>query len=210
MPERQRGIVDTPDACVPIAPPAASTYGTVHGLTLLNNTSFDAHFRVMKGGQVVTSVLAIPKNASVQIRTENSYAVTASAIVDGNVYTSAPMSMDGSGSFQAQVIQNTAGSSTVFDMVKVASSRPDQLQFEKTCLSDVTFTISRDGKALQNITVTDSFTQACLALSDTYSISAVINGVTTEPVTTDNVNATIRAADDPSAPGNSYFTLELR
>lgn len=179
-------------------------------ITLLNNTSFDAHFRVMKGGQVVTSVLAIPKNGSVQIRTENSYAVAASAIVEGNVYTSAPMTVDGSAGFQAQVIQNMAGSSTVFDMAKVASSRPDQLQFEKTCLSDVTFTISRDGKALQNITVNDSFTPVFVALSDTYSISAVINGVTTEPVATDNVNATIRATDNTSAPANSYFSLELR
>lgn len=178
-------------------------------ITLLNTTSFDAQFKVLKGEQVVVSLPAIPKNGSVQIPTGNNYTVTASTTIDGNVYTSAPISVDGGAGFLAQVIQNKLQQTYIFDMKKVANTKPNQLQFEKTCLSDVIFTISKDGQPLQSIAVSDSFMQSSLTLSDTYTISAVINGVTTDVTTTSNVNATITATDDTAAIDKSYFTLEL-
>lgn len=176
-------------------------------ITLLNTTSFDAHFRVMKGEQVVTSVLAIPQNASVQIRTGNQYTVTASTTIDGNVYTSAPMSVEGNAGFLAQVIQDKLQQTATFNVVNTANASLTELQFERTCLADVLFTISRDGKPLQNIVLRDSVMQSTLTLSENWSISAVINGITTGTVTTGDMNARIRATQGDSMVDT--FRLEL-
>jgi len=178
-------------------------------ITLLNTTDFDAQFHVRKGDQVVVSLPVVEPNGTVMIPTNNEYEVTAQATIDGNTYTSAPIKVDGVACFLARVIQHKSQQTYIFDMQKGASTAPNQLQFEKTCLPPVIFTIFKDGKPLQNVVVNDSFMIESLTLSDTYSISAVVNGITTDVTTTNNVNAKITSANASASAGKGYFTLLL-
>lgn len=178
-------------------------------ITLHNTTDFDAQYTVLKGEQVVVSLPAVEPNGSVVIPTSNQYLVTAQTTIDGNTYTSAPIKVDGAARFLARVIQHRSQQTYIFDMQKVPASKPNQLQFEKTCLPTVVFTIIKDSKPLQSISVSDSFMYSSLTLSDTYSISAVVNGITTDVTTTNNPNASITAADATASADKGYFNLVL-
>ncbi|SDF58456.1 MULTISPECIES: hypothetical protein [unclassified Duganella] len=178
-------------------------------IILNNTTKYDAQFTVLKGDQVVVSLPAVEPQGSVSIPTENEYMVTAQATIDGNTYTSAPLKVDGAARFQARVIQHRSQQTYIFDLVKSASTKPNKLQFEKTCLPTVIFTIVKDGKPLQAISVSDSFLAQELTLSDTYTISAVVKGITTDVTTTNNPNAKVTAIDATASADEGYFSLLL-
>lgn len=178
-------------------------------IILNNSTKFPAQFTVMKGQQLVENLPGVAPGASVSIPTNNTYTVTASTTIENNVYTSAPLTVDGTMGFQAQVIQDSKQGTYVFNMVEVPSTAPNQLQFQKTCLNDATFSISKDGSFLQAINVSDNFNSVNLTLSDTFSIVAVVNGVTTSAVETGSANATVTAIIDTAKHEAGYFTLTI-
>ncbi len=106
-----------------------------------------------------------------------------------------------------QITQDSSQQVYVFQMIEIASSEPNELQFKKTCLPDVVFTIYKDNIALQTITLTNRVMKKSLKLDDTFYISAIINGVTTDVTTTNNPNATITAVNDTSSAVQGYYTL---
>lgn len=178
-------------------------------ITLINQTVFDAQFFVQKGEQVVASLLGLGPGGRVQVSATSEYEVAAQTSIGGNVYTTAPVSVDGAACFLAQVLQNKSEQTYVFDMKKFAPTAPNQLQFEKTCLAPVIFTIFKDGKPLQAIAVNDSFMCSSLALSDTYSIYAVVNGITTDIASTDNPNSIVTVVHANASDDVGYLALEL-
>ncbi|RDZ28143.1 hypothetical protein [Lysobacter silvisoli] len=178
-------------------------------ITLRNTTQYIAQFVVRKGGQVIARLPGIEPNAQMVVPTEGTYQVTAMTIIDGNTYTSAPMDVTGAVSFLAQVLQVREQGTYEFDVVQGYSTRPDQMQFQKTTLAPVTFTIDKDGVPMQAVVVPDSFTMQTLDISDTFYVYAVVNGVTTATVSTTNLNAQVTATSDTSTLEQGYFTLEI-
>lgn len=178
-------------------------------LILRNNTAFIAQFVVSRGQQVIARIPGLAPGAQLQVPTAAVYQVVATTVIEGNTYTSAPLEVTGAAGFLAQVRQHAAQGTYQFEAVQVASTRPDELQFRKTSLSPVTFTIARNGVMLQTLVVANSFQMVTLNIGDTYSIFAVINGVTTDTVTTTDPDATITAIADTSGLEFGYVTLQV-
>lgn len=178
-------------------------------ITLRNTTDYIAQFVVRKGGQIIARVPGIAPNAQMVVPTEGSYEVTAMTMIDGNTYTSAPMDASGAVSFLAQVLQVRQQGTYEFDVVQGYSTRPDQMQFQKTTLGPVTFTIDKDGVPMQAVVVADSFAMQTLDISDTFYVHAIVNGVTTDTVSTANPNAEVTATTDTSTLEQGYFTLDI-
>ena len=178
-------------------------------LTFRNHTDFVAQFVVYRGEQVITRLPGLAPGAQLLVPVTDTYQVTATTVIEGNTYTSAPLDVTGAAGFIAQVRQVSAQGTYAFEVVQVPSSRPDELQFQKTTLNPVTFTISRNGVMLQSVVVPNSFEIKTLNIADTYSIYAVINGITTDMVRTTNPGATITVVADTSLLLEGYFTLEV-
>ena len=176
-------------------------------MTFHNKTDYIAQYVVMKGEQVVARLPGIPSNAKIQVPTDSAYQVVATAIVAGNTHITAPLDVNGATGFKAQVIQLRAQGSYGFDMVETPSLNAGQLQFQKTCLMPVTFQILMNGHVLQSVVVTDDFKTKALDIGDTYSIFAVINGITIDTVSTTDPGATITAIADDTIMEYGYFTL---
>ncbi len=178
-------------------------------LTFCNSTKFIAQYVVKKGDQVVARLPGIAPNASMTVPSNNSFDIVASTVLEGNTYTSAPVTVSGATKFLAQVKQHAAQGTYDFEVVTLPSSSATQMQFEKTSINPVTFAISQNGVPLQSVVVQNSFVLNTLTIGDVYSIIAVINGVTTDMSQTSNPNATVTAITDTSDLEAGYFTLVI-
>jgi hypothetical protein len=176
-------------------------------LTFLNTTPYIAQFVVYKGEQIVARLPGIAPNAQLQVPSDDTYQVVASTILEGNVYTSAPATVSGAMGFVAQVKQNNQQGTYDFEMKVQASNSADQMVFQKTTINPVTFTISKNGVQLQSVVVQNSFLVKTLQIGSTYSMYAVINGVTTGTTQTTNANAVITAQMDDTDLESGYFTI---
>ncbi|WP_206956670.1 hypothetical protein [Trinickia acidisoli] len=178
-------------------------------LTLLNETAYVAQFVVFNGDLITARVPGIAPGAQLQVPTDSTYQITATTIIDGNTYSTAPLDVSGAVSFLAQVKQNRQQGTYDFEVQMGPSTVADRMEFQKTTIGPVTFTIAKNGVPLQTVVVTNSFVTKTLKLSDTHAVYAVINGVTTDTVTTNDPNATVRALLDTSNLEFGYFTLSV-
>lgn len=178
-------------------------------MTLRNRTDYIAQYVVKKGQQIVARIPGIAPGATMTVPTDDTYEVTATAVIDGNTYTSAPLDVSGSMGFLAQVVQVQAQGTYEFNVLETPSRNPGQLQFQKTCLSSVTFTITKNGKPLQSVVVPNSFELVTIDIGDVFSIYAVVNGVTTDTSITTNPNAIVTVIEDTSDLEYGYFTLVI-
>jgi len=67
----------------------------------------------------------------------------------------------------------------------------------------------KNGVLLQRVVVSNSFEMVSLTIGGTFSIYAVINGITTATLTTVNPNVGVTAVQDTSDLEFGYFTLVL-
>jgi hypothetical protein len=178
-------------------------------ITLKNATKSIAQYVVKKGDQVVARLPGIEPGSSITVPTTAVYQITASTILNNNTYKSTPIDVTGSAGFLAQVLQVPDQGTFTFDVQESPIAVAGKLVFQKTSINPVTFTISKDGKALQNVVVNDSYTAVTLNIGDTYYIYAVVNGVTSSTISTGNPNATVTAIEDTSDLEEGYFTLQL-
>lgn len=178
-------------------------------LTFSNSTDYIAQFVVNKGDQVVARLPGIAPGASLAVPSNNSFTVVATTVLEGNTYTSSPLTVSGATKFLAQVKQHVNQGTYDFEVQQLDSSSSTQMQFEKTTINPVTFSISQNGVFLQSVVVPNSFVLCSLNISDTYSIYAVINGVTTDVSTTTNANAKVTAVTDTSDLEAGYYTLVI-
>ncbi len=92
-------------------------------LTFINNTNFIAQFIVLKGEQVVARLPGVAPQAKLQIPSDDAYQVTATTILGGNTYTTAPQTVSGAMGFVAQVKQNVAQGTYDFEMKSRSEQR---------------------------------------------------------------------------------------
>jgi hypothetical protein len=178
-------------------------------LTFRNHTDFVAQFVVYRGEQVIARLPGLASGEHFAVPTAAVYRVVATTVIEGNTYTSAPLDFTGAARFVARVRQSSAQGTCEFEVVEEASTRPDQLQFQKTTPGPVTFSLSSNGVVLQNVVVTDSFQTKTLQTAQEWTAYAIVNGITTGTVTTTNPGATITAVADTSARQEGDFTLEV-
>lgn len=181
----------------------------MNSLTLRNNTKYISQYVIRKGEQIIARIPGIAPGAMMTVPTESTFEVIATAVINGNTYTSAPLDVSGAMGFLAQVVQVSSQGTYEFNVVEVPSKDPNQLQFQKTCLSPVTFTIMKNGQPLQAVVVSKSSNADSIDISDTFYIYAVVNGVTTDTSVTSNPNANVTAIEDTSDLEYGYFTLRV-
>jgi len=186
-----------------------SNMSNMSNMTLCNKTEYVVQFVVKQGQLAVARLPGIEPNTVMLVPIENAYEVTATAIIDGNTYTSAPLDVSGPTGFLAQVLQVRSQGTYEFNVEEIPSRNPNQLQFQKTCLSPVTFTITKNGRPLQTVVVSDSFEVQTVNIGDTFSIYAVVNGVATDTLVTSTPTVTVTALMDTSDLEHGYATLEL-
>jgi len=177
-------------------------------ITLQNNTDYIAQFHVRKGKQVIERLPGLDPHGKAVVPTTSSYMVTATTTIDGNTYTTAPQTVEAGMRFLAQIKQSNNQGTYDFEMVKMPGSRNNELQFEKTTLSPVRFDISKNGKFLQSVDVSEATNLVPIEIGDMFYIYAVINGVTTQTIATSDADANIVARDDTSDLDLGYFTLQ--
>lgn len=178
-------------------------------LRLVNKTSYPAQFVVRRGDLVLARIPGLAPGGQVLIPVDATYQVTAAMVLDGNTYISAPQDVLAGCCFLAQVLQDRAQGGYVFSLVPGRSDQAQALQFQKTSLAPVTFTISRAGRPLQTLVVNDSFQRETILIGHEFTLQAVINGITTDAVTTANPDACIQAIEDQSDPAFSYLGLRV-
>ena len=178
-------------------------------LKFVNNTSFIAQFVVHKGEQVVARLPGVAPHANMSVPSDDIYQVTATTILEGNTYTTAPVQVSGAKNFIAQVKQNYQQGTYDFEMKVDASAVADKMVFQKTTIAPVTFNILKDGKHLQSVVVEDSFRVKTLQIGTTYTVYAVVNGVTTDVIPTSDPDAVITAELDDTQLEAGYFTLAV-
>ena len=176
-------------------------------LTFRNATRFIAQFVLMKGDLVVARLPGMAPQAEIEVPSDEHCEVRAVATLENCIHRSAPVQVEGASSFLAQVVQDPVQGACSFQLVVGPAAAADQMVFQKTTLGPVTFNISKNGKLMQSVVVPDSFVTKSLAISDTCSIYAVINGVTTGRVTTGDPSATITAVTDNADLEAGYFNL---
>lgn len=178
-------------------------------LTFKNTTQYIAQFVVKKGDLVVARLLGLAPNGEIDVPPDDIYDVQAVTVIDGNTYKSAPLQIQGAASLLAETTQDATQGCAEFRLVASPAEAGNQLSFAKTTLGPVTFELSKQGKLMQTVVVPDSFQPKTLALSDSYSIYAVLNGVTTNLVTTSHPAATITAISDDATAEAGYFSLVI-
>lgn len=168
-------------------------------LTLRNNTPFPAVYVVKKGQQTIARTPGLAPGGELRVPGTQTHTVVATTVIEGNTYTSAPITVSGAAGFLAQVLQHAPQGTYLFEMQEIPSRGPDRLEFQTTTTSPVTFTISLQGTYLQTVFVKDAFNVVTVSLAGTYSIYAIINGITTEVVQTDDADAVVTAIESTSA-----------
>ncbi|MCI0150215.1 hypothetical protein KNO81_30515 [Paraburkholderia sediminicola] len=178
-------------------------------LTFLNKTMYPAQFVVHKGQQVVARLPGVAPGAELQVPADDAFQVSASTILEGDTYTSAPASVSGPMAFLAQVVENAQQGTYDFEMKVESSTAADQMVFLTTTINPVTFTISKSGVSLQSVVVQNSLEVETLTIGNDYTIFAVINGVTTGPVRTSDPNSVVTAVLNDFDLESGYFTLNV-
>lgn len=178
-------------------------------LTFRNQTRHIAQFIVKKGQLILARLPGVAPQTEILVPSDEVYTVIATTIIDGNTYSTAPAAVTGAAEFLAQVKQDAQQGTYEFQMLVESSPRADQMRFQKTTIGPVTFTISKNGTPLQSVVVPNSSVTEAVAINDSYSAYAVINGVATETVQTPNPNAVITAIVDDTGLDGGYFTLTV-
>lgn len=178
-------------------------------MKLFNKTDHVAQFVVKKGTQTIARIPGVVAGGSMEIPTTDTYQVRASIVLDNNTYISAPHKAVPGKHFLAQVLQISSEGTYDFNIVETDGDAPDALVFEKTTIAPVTYTILKNGKPLQKVTVADNYDKKVLHVGSTYYIYSVINGVTTATISTNDPDANVSALNNTSTLEADFFHLEL-
>ena len=178
-------------------------------ITLLNTTKHPAQIKVTKGDLVIVFMPSLKPGQTVVVPTTDTYDVVASTTIDGNTYSSAPMTVTSATSFLARVVQDYSQGTYVFDVQQSSSTDSSQMQFQSSWRDTVTFTLSKDGKTLQNVVCADAFNMQLLQLGDTFTFQAIVDGVTTDIQESDDPNTVCTAVNDTTMRNAGFYTINL-
>ncbi len=186
---------------------AAPCLSSASEMILRNNTVFIAQYVIRKGDVIIARIPGITPGAQLNIPTTDAYQVTASTIIDGNTYISSPMTLEQAADLRATLRQEHSGAYT-FGLEHSPQSQLNTIILENSLVNPVQFTLSLNGRPLQSIVLNANESQK-VNIESIFHIYAIIDGVTTDLVSTTNPNAVITATENTSIPESGYFTLEV-
>lgn len=181
------------------------------GLILANKTSAGAQFFVKQGDIVLDRVPTVPANAAMYLPTEDHFEVVASTIIDGNQYMTAPVPLDISraSNLTVQMVQNKEQGTYSFVLDPQPGSALNKLKVRNTLRTPVRLTLIKDNRRVQSVVV-EAGNGLSLSIEKVFKIYAVINGITTDVVTTTNPNSSITAEPSETSQGMEMYNLVVR
>ena len=163
--------------------------------TALNTTTFPGMLVINKGvpggpSNMFGRVAVAASGGTAIIPTTESYAVIASITMeDGNTYTSSPMTLpNGCQNLTAQML--VTGGTFTFQVLTAAGTTPNQFTLVNTCRQPVTFNITATPASPQGVpiltsaVVVNQLDTVGVSTVETYTFQGIINGITTETLTT--------------------------
>lgn len=178
-------------------------------ITFLNSTGFDATCVVLdKARTDAVNVLVAPQHFA-QLSTAHRYTVVAEHVVHGVVRRSVPVTVTGGAKFFASAIHDPSQKADVLTIEHVPDAGSKVLRFHVDGLAPVDFMIERDGAAFRTITTSDARSEYAVQIDESYTIFAVVNGITTDEVSTTNANALVTVASIDGASLSWGYRLQV-
>ena len=168
-------------------------------IILKNNTSVSALIYMFQGTTLSGRIPVGANGGSVMVPTTNSYSVTGTITMDdGNTYVTAPASFSSpSQNVLAQVFQNEG--TYTFQLLTTSGTTPSAITVSNSCKYPVQFSIKRDGSPLSSVIVVDSYNDDSISTMQTYTFAGVVDGITTEPITSSNPSIVVAVVADNNA-----------
>jgi hypothetical protein len=170
-------------------------------ITLIN--SYDgadaAEFRVFQGDHQACR-LRVGRGGEATMPTDMEYVVQTTTNMDDFTLTSNTISFEGNSIkgnsiiLLAQIVVEKGYSD--FQLEASQGTQPDMIVLKNTWENPVHFKIIPPNDPMQIITVVDEHNYPLISTTQAWTIYAIVNGITTETVETDNPNATIRLVSD--------------
>lgn len=169
-------------------------------ITLLNQTSYDAEFRVLQGTDQVARIGVHPK-AEADVPTGNSYQVQAVTSMGDFTLKSNIVSFEATSAHLLAKVQMTDPSLYDFQLNMVTATEPSAIVLENTWRSPVTFNILKDGSPMAIVRVVDEHNTDKVSTAQQWEVYAIINGITTTIKPTNNPSADVTALQDNNDDG---------
>jgi hypothetical protein len=195
----------SPSQNIPTSAPSANPEMAVEasgsrGPTLLNATRNSAEFRVLQGTLQVARIGVAP-GASAVIPLGSDYSVQAMTNLGSFTLTSAPLTFDATSVHLLAQMKMSDSGLYEFQLVQANAAQPDTFLFENTWRNPVQFTVALDGNPTPAVLVVDKNNTVTVSTAQQWDIYAIIDGITTQTVRTDNPGATITAVQDANEDG---------
>lgn len=178
-------------------------------ITVINNTGYEAFFTLSKGDLIIAHWTRLGGNGKLEIQTDIIGTIIARANFLNTEYASDRMQLNDTAAYVAQIDQDLENKSYVLRLVETGSSKPPFMQLYKTCTPPVSFIIQMHGLFEQEITQERGFTALNMRTGPGYTLQAVINGITLEPVAFSDENTTITAATVQNDPVAGFYKLDV-
>lgn len=169
---------------------------------LVNSLStYPAEFRVLQGTDVVARI-GVNAKAEADVPTGNSYQVQAVTSMGDFTLKSNLVSFDASSAhLLAQVRMDQPGLYD-FKLVQLNQGlKPSQIICENTWREPVSFNVWRNGSPMAIVKVVDEHNIESVSTLQQWDVYAIINGITTLAVRTNDPDATITAVADNNDDG---------
>lgn len=155
---------------------------------------FPAQFNITQNGDL-TGIVSASSGGKVTVPTSDSYEVYGMITLGDNIYTTGKQTFEArSQNVLAQCKQRDG--TFVFELVLSPGTQPQMITFRNTTTVDVQFHINKNDSPLEAVKVCDPYNQVSISTEDIYSIQAIVNGITTECVSTTDPNATLVTFDN--------------
>ncbi|HEY1080149.1 MAG TPA: hypothetical protein VGE46_08625 [Bdellovibrio sp.] len=177
-------------------------------ITLENNTRYPAQFVIKQGDIIIAKIPTVPAGAKLQVPTDETFVLSASTNIDENTYVTAPIAMDISraSDYSTRLVQNKTQGTYEFVLEQEPASSLDTLRLRNTMRTPVRISFASNGRFTQSL-VMEPGTKTSLSIEKSFKIFAVINGVTTDVVTTHDAYAKVTAVSDDSSKYPEMYDL---
>jgi len=177
-------------------------------ITLANNVPTSntpaAEFRLLQGANQIARI-GVHAGGAAAVPTTTSYNVQATTSMGDFTLTSNALTFSDTSALVLAQVLNEDGYFD-FQLIQLPGTQPSAITLENTWRSPVQFTITQPGTPVEIINVVDESNNAIVSTAEQWSCYAIVNGITTATVTTNNPNATFTVTADNN---ESSYTLTL-
>lgn len=173
--------------------PGARAQGAA--LTLANKTTFLAQFRICQGSTQVARVGVHQGGSALVPMGGSSYTVQAMTSLGDFSLTSNTVQLDAS---SVHLVAQVMADEGYFDfqVVQQGATQVNAIVCENTWRTPVVFKFTRNGSPVQITTVVDEHDSVSITTAQQWTVYAIVNGITTQPVQITDPRATLTVEQD--------------